>query len=166
MANDIFGYKRNPKPKGVFSTEDSLLTFGGASMGAGGDGSASLGYLVQNWQAQYQQQVSELFEIGTNALYWAKGRPVGNGVLGRIIGQADADSPGKGFFPKSAYDLCEGGALINITARSGGCTQSGMKQLTIGMDGCVVTAVGFAMRVPDVMIQENIGWRFAKMEIT
>lgn len=163
---DIFGYKRNPKPKGVFSSEDSLLTFGGTNMGAGGDGSASLGLLVQNWQMQYQQQVMELFEIGTNALYWSKGRPVGNGALGRIIGAADADSGTKGFFPASAYDLCKGGALVVITAKSGACDGFKAKQVSIAMDGVVVTSIGFSMQVQDVLLRENIGWRFAALSVS
>jgi hypothetical protein len=149
----------------VFSTEDSLLTFGGSNVGDGGDGSASLGLLVQNWQMQYQQQVMELFEIGTNALYWSKGRPVGNGAVGRIIGDADADSEKKGFFPKKAYDLCDGGELVVITAKSGACEGFKVKEVSISMDGVVVTSIGFSMQVQDVQLRENIGWRFASLEI-
>lgn len=160
---DIFGYKRSPKPKGVFSTEDSMLTFGGVDN--------PIGYLVQQWQINYQQQVVELFEIGSNALYWAKGRPRGDGQIGRIIGDVDVDKPSRGFFPADAYDLCRGGALLRLTAKSGACENeksftSGVKQLSVNMDGCVVTAIGFSMRVADVMLNEQIGWRFAFMELT
>lgn len=159
---DIFGYKRSPKPKGVFSTEDSMLTFGSVKN--------PIGYLVQQWQITYQQQVTELFEIGSNALYWAKGRPRGDGVIGRVIGDVDADSPNKGFFPPEAYDLCKGGVLLKLTAKSGACQNpnsfaSGVKQLSVDMDGCVVTTVGFSMRVADVMLNEQMGWRFAFMQL-
>lgn len=166
-VKDIYGYKRNPKPQGVFSSEDSLLTFGAVgNVGSGGDGANTLGYLVQNWQTQYQQQVMELFEIGTNALYWSKGRPVGSGALGRIIGWQDADRPGKGFFPEEAYDLCKGGAMVAITARSGTCDNQVAKSITLKMDGVVVTSIGFSMQVQDVMLRENIAWRFASFEIS
>lgn len=159
---DIFGYKRSPKPKGVFSTEDSMLTFGSVT--------SPIGYLVQQWQIQYQQQVTELFEIGSNELYWAKGRPSGGGQIGRVIGDVDADSPGKGFFPAAAYDLCQGGVLLRLTAKSGACTtgpgfSAGVKQVSVDMDGCVVTSIGFSMRVADVMLNEQIAWRFAFMQI-
>jgi len=155
-VNDIFGYKRNPKPDGVFSTEDSVLTFGG---------SPSIGALVQQWQMNYQQQVMELFEIGSNNLYWAKGRPVGNGTVGRIIGTVDAEGAGGKFFPDDCYDICKGGAEVDITARSGTCENFKAKTITIKMHGVVVTAIGFAMRVQDVMLNENIGWRFGALEL-
>jgi hypothetical protein len=155
--NDIFGYKRNPKPESVFSSEESMLTFGGTSN--------LVGYLVQQWQANYQQQVQEIFEIGTNALYWVKGRPVGQGTIGRIIGEKDATAGSGRFFPDEAYDLCDGGAMVNISAQSGMCDDASPAELNITMDGVVVTSIGFAMRVQDVMINENIGWRFAALEV-
>lgn len=159
---DIFGYKRNPKPKGVFSTEDSLLTFGNVSN--------PVGYLVQSWQFSYNQDVQEIFEIGSNALYWSKGRPQGTGQISRVIGDVDVDSPDKGFFPKQAYDICLGGASLVLTAKSGACQNAGsfaggVKELNVTMSGCIVTSVGFSMQVADVRLTENFGWRFAYLEI-
>lgn len=165
LGNDVFGYKRSPKPRGVFSTEDSKLTFGTIS------GQALAGYLVQNWSVSYQQNVQELFEIGTNKLYWAKGRPQGNGVLGRVIGDQDADSPSKGFFPPEAYDICDGGAVLTLDAVGGHC-QAGVnteavedKEVKIVMSGCVVTQIGFSMQVADVRLMEGFAWRFAYMSL-
>ena len=169
--NDIFGYKRNPKPSAVFSTEDSMLTFGSTNVGSGQTEGNTIGYLVQSWNCKYSQQVSELFEIGSNALFWSKGRPSGAGILERIIGLKDADNNTSGkFFPPEAYDICKGGALVNISAQGGHCdatttTQSANKTLTIGMDGVLVTNLGFSMTVADTMIGENIGWRFAAMSV-
>ena len=163
MANqDVFGYKRNPKPKGVFSSEDSKLTFGSAK--------DPVGYLVQSWQVQYAQQVQELFEIGSNALYWAKGRPQGSGTIVRVIGSVDATSPNKGFFPKNAYDICAGGETIELTAASGACpaangTAALNKEVRILMSGVVVTSIGFSMQVADVRLMENFTWRFAYLEL-
>lgn len=158
LSSDVFGYKRNPKPKGVFSTEDSTLTFGN-----GGD---PIGYLVQNWNVSYAQNVTELFEIGSNALYWSKGRPQGAGGLARVIGDVDADSPTKGFFPSQAYDICEGGATMAIRAKGGACENFPQKEVSITMSGIVVTAIGFGMQIGDVRLIENFGWRFAYMELS
>jgi hypothetical protein len=156
--SDVFGYKRNPKPRGVFSTEDSKLTFG--------DVSNPIGYLVQNWRVNYTQQVQELFEIGSNALYWSKGRPAGQGALGRVIGDEDADSPTKGFFPQSAYDICDGGATMVLNAKGGACPGQLEKGVKIRMSGVVVTAIGFQMAINDVRLVENFTWRFAYMELS
>jgi len=161
--SDVFGYKRNPKPRGVFSTEDSSLTFGGVNN--------PIGYLVQNWRVNYTQQVQELFEIGSNALYWSKGRPAGQGALGRVIGDHDADQPGnQGFFPDEAYDICDGGATMVLNAAGGACPaaqgiQALSKGVKITMSGVVVTAIGFQMAVNDVRLVENFTWRFAYMEL-
>jgi len=165
LSNDIFGYKRNAKPRGVFSTENSKLTFGSVS--------DPIGWLVQNWNVAYAQDVQELFEIGSNALYWAKGRPQGTGQLSRIVGEKDKDgaTPGK-FFPAEAYDICDGGAVMELTAQGGHCATKGTNvdtlmngQIIITMAGIVITSLGFSMAVADVRLVENFGWRFAYMKL-
>ena len=168
LNDDIFGYKRNPKPKGVFSTENSKLTFGVD----GGDDVDPEGYLVQNWNVSYSQDVQELFEIGSNRLYWAKGRPTGAGALGRVIGAQAADTDKAGFFPKAAYDICQGGATMVLTAGGGKCDFKGTnvdqilnQGINIVMSGCVVTQIGFSMAVADVRLMENFAWRFAYMKL-
>lgn len=168
MANgdDIFGYKRNAKPSGVFSSEDSKLFIGSAG------NVATSGYLIQNWSINYTQNVEELFEIGSNRLYWVKGRPVGQGGIGRILGAQKSDTAQSGIFPSDAFDICEGGPTMVVSAVGGHCTKQGNgvdyvldKGIDIKMSGVVVTAVGFSMQVPDVRLIENYGWRFAKLEL-
>lgn len=163
-GTDIFGYKRNPKPSGVFSTEDSQLTIGGSSMTA-------TAYLVQNWNIQYQQQVQEIFELGSNRLYWNKGRPMGAGSIGRIVGANKGDMPGTGLFPQEAFDLCDGGATMVIQAVGGHCASASAvpftldKGVTLTMGGVVITSVGFSMGVEDTRIVEGYGWRFAGLQL-
>lgn len=163
LNNDVFGYKRNAKPRGVFSTENSKLTFGSVDN--------PIGYLVQSWDLRYQQDVQELFEIGSNALYWSKGRPQGTGTISRVIGDQDADSPNKGFFPKEAYDICLGGATMELTAKGGSCSDRGNaeylldKEVRVTMSGVIVSAIGFQMQVADVRLVENFGWRFGYMKL-
>ena len=156
-GNDIFGYKRNPKPKGVFSSEDSLLTFGNMDN--------PIGYLVQNWNFSYNQDVQEIFEIGSNELYWAKGRPQGTGQISRIIGDVDV-GPKAGFFPAEAYDICDGGAMLRLTAKSGSCDDFDVAELNVTMGGVIVSSIGFSMQVQDVQLTENFGWRFAYLQIS
>jgi len=161
LQNDIFGYKRNAKPTGVFSTENSKLIFGGTDV-------AGEAYLVQNWSVNYAQQVQELFEIGSNALYWAKGRPRGQGALGRVIGAKGSAK----FFPSSAYDICDGGATLKLQAAGGSCDGTGTnvdealdKKVNLIMSGVVVTQLGFSMQVADVRLIENFGFRFGYLQL-
>jgi hypothetical protein len=181
LGKDIFGYKRSPKPQGVFSSEDSVLIFGGASnTGETNVGLASyLGYLVQQWSVQYAQDVMEVFELGSNALFWVKGRPRGQGTVRRCLGAQDAETSEGGFLPKSAYDICDGGATMVLKARGGVCEQpvtqegqslvlqNGLKKgLAITMSGVVVTNIGFSMSVQDVRLYEDVTWRFAYMNLS
>ena len=170
VNNDVFGYKRNPKPRGVFSTENSKLTFGDIT------GENVEGFLVQNWNISYSQDVQELFEIGSNRLYWAKGRPQGAGALGRVIGgkavSGGNTSGNAGFFPKAAYDICQGGATMILTSTGGNCDAVGTnvderlnESLEVVMSGCVVTQIGFSMAVADVRLMENFTWRFAYLKM-
>lgn len=162
-GQDVFGYNRNPKPDGVFSTENSTLTIGG------GSGVSAEAYLVQNWNVQYAQQVEELFEIGSNRLYWAKGHPQGQGSIARIIGSQAADNGTGGLFPTEAFDICSGGATLILNAGGGHCStgiQGVNGRLQLVMSGVVITSIGFAMQVQDVRIMENYNWRFAHFEVS
>jgi hypothetical protein len=168
VNDDVFGYKRNPKPRGVFSTENSKLTFGDVNA------TNVEGYLVQNWNISYNQDVQEVFEIGSNRLYWVKGRPAGTGALGRIIGGKEVDSPGGSgtFFPQDAYDICQGGATMVLSASGGTCDTVGTnvdellnKELNVTMSGCVITQIGFSMAIADVRLMENFTWRFAYLKM-
>ena len=61
--------------------------------------------------------------------------------------------------------LNQGGALVVITAKSGACDGFKAKEVSIAMDGVVVTSIGFSMQVQDVLLRENIGWRFAALTV-
>lgn len=177
---DIFGYRRDPKPSGAFSTEDSVLTFGGVqSPGDDPRDTRNLGLLVQNWRISYQQQVQEIFELGSNRLYWSKGRPTGTGQLVRAVGFAPAsvNSDGSGnqnrMFPPEAFDICKGGAMFKLTAKSGNCDYVEGEDrdftqtfgLGITMDGVLVTQIGYSAQVADTRLIEQVAWRFALLDV-
>jgi len=165
MANDIYGYARAGTAEAAFSSELSELTFGTATNGAG-----IKGMLVQDWNIQYQQQVQEVFELGSQNLYWVKGRPQGNGTISRVIGSVGAAGGGS-MFPAEAYDICDGGTTFNIEAATGICTAGGTATQTgisakYVLSGVLVTSVGFGANVgQDSRMMENIGWRFGKLEV-
>jgi hypothetical protein len=155
---DIYGYKRNPKPSGVVSTEESILTIGG---GMGPPNPAFNGLMIQNWQVQYQQDVQELFELGSSALYWVKSRPQGQGTIARVVGPGGAE-----LLPKEAYDICKGGVQFVIAARTGACEGTAFESKHITMDGVLVTNIGYNMSVQDTLLQESVSFRFAWMDVT
>jgi hypothetical protein len=159
--SDIFGYNRNPKPQGVFSSSESYLKFGAASSGAVNDASSLLGALVQNWNVAYQNNVTEIFELGSSSIYWVKGRPTGSGSIARIIGFKNVL-----LFPAAAYDACLGGVTMEIEAQPGACPDFLSSIVDISLGGAIVTQIGFDANVADTRINENIAFRFATMQVT
>lgn len=158
-GTDLFGYNRNPKPQGVFSSSESFLKFGNAG-GAASDVNNLLGALVQSWNVTYQNNVTEIFELGSDAIYWVKGRPTGSGSIARIIGFKNIL-----LFPPSAWDACLGGCTMEIEASPGACPNTTVTKITLSLGGVIVTQVGFDASVADTRINEGISFRFATLSV-
>ena len=158
-GTDVFGYARNPKPQGVFSSSESILKFG-SSGGANGGGSM-VGFLIQTWNVSYQNNVMEIFELGSDAIYWVKGRPTGMGNVARIIGFQSVL-----LFPDEAWDACKGGCTMEIEAAPGKCPNYNVMKAHLSMGGVIVVQVGFDANVADTRINEGIAFRFATLEVT
>lgn len=156
MANDtdIFGYKRAPKPQNVFSNSGAIMTFGGDTNQNGP------GNLIQNWNVTYNNNITEIFELGSPNIYWVQGRPTGTASVARIIGLGNVK-----LLPDNAYDICKGGALLRITAKPGACPGEKLKELKLELSGCIVTSIGFDAAVADTRINESINWRFSTLRL-
>ena len=153
---DIFGYTRDPKPQSVFSSDAAHLTIEGK-----GDG-----YMIQQWQIAYQQNVQEIFELGSSNLYWVRGQPQGQMSIGRVVGGAYGSD--LRFFGSDAFDVCQGGSEVQLEMAPGTCdaASSGFgTSATVHLKGVIVTAFGFSSSVQDMMIQQNIQLRFASMSL-
>ena len=154
-SQDIFGYKRTPKPANVFSSSGAIIKFGK------GGGQDMIGNLIQNWNVTYNNNITEIFELGSDRIYWAQGRPTGTGTIGRILGIGKV-----ALFPREALDVCLGGALMEIQAKDNVCKgQVNQDGVTLKMDGCIVTSIGFQAGVADTRINENISWRFSQLQV-
>jgi hypothetical protein len=155
-GGDIFGYKRSGKPRGVISSSEAVLTISGAE--------EPVGALIQDWQVQYQQEINEIFELGSDQVYWIKGRPKGEGSVGRIVAFKNVK-----FFSPAAYDVCQGGDTVSITAGAGACYVSeGLEAQTVALTlgGTIVTSIQFSSQVQDTLIQEKLGFKFSSLRLT
>jgi len=155
---DIFGYTRNPKPAGVFSISKSLVKFGAA--GGNANPANLIGALIQSWNVSYQNNVTEIFELGSDNIYWIKGRPTGAGNIGRIIGLSNVK-----LFPDEAYDACNGGVTMEIAAQPGACPGVDIHGVDIKTNGTIIVQIGFDANVADTRINEGIAFRFASLEL-
>jgi hypothetical protein len=147
MAKDI--YNRDQVPVGgIFSSERAIITVSGA-------GSLGVGALVQNISASYAQQLSEIYEIGSNFVYRQTGRPVGRLTIGRIVGSGE--------FAEALFDACTGGGTVSIQAANGLCSGANPAGLTRTMYGVIITNYGIDLSTQDLMVRESLEATFTSM---
>lgn len=137
---DIFGYNR-AAASGVFTSDKSKLSIAGAS---GVD-------LIQGWQVNYAQQLTPIYEIGSSRLFWAKGNPVGQGTISRVVGRN---------FLKMASDVCDKGRTITISNTAGACSGGGVSLSCIG---AICTSVGFSAQTGMPTVSEQVTFQFTSM---
>lgn len=146
MAADIFG-RESSTFGGAFAADAATMTFAGAGSGAG--------TLVQTVNINYQQQIQQLYEIGSNQIYHVGGRTQGTGSIGRIIG------------PKQLGPLLYGvyGNICNVGQNTlqftfkGNCKEAVKATYTCHL--VLVTALGFNLQAVDMMINEQVQFMFS-----
>ncbi len=67
---------------GSFAADQGTLTFPALIGGKGSDA----GFLIQNMQANYTQNVTRLYEIGSPNVYYVGGRTQGSASIQRVVG--------------------------------------------------------------------------------
>lgn len=132
---------------GGFRADQLTLTFGGVDVA---------GFLVQNVQFSYTQQITMLYEIGSENVYYVGGRAQGTATLARVIGPA----PLAAQFIQQFNDLCEP-QDINFDA-SAGCRGGGLKYT---LEDAVLTTVSVSVTAQDVVINEQLQFIFVDLEI-
>lgn len=132
---------------GGFRADQLTLTFGGVDVA---------GFLVQNVQFSYTQQITMLYEIGSENVYYVGGRAQGTATLARVIGPA----PLAAQFIQQFNDLCEP-QDINFDA-SAGCRGGG---LNYTLEDAVLTTVSVSVTAQAVVINEQLQFIFVDLEI-
>ena len=132
---------------GGFRADQLTLTFAGQDVA---------GFLVQNVQFSYTQQITMLYEIGSENVYYVGGRAQGTATLARVIGPA----PLAAQFINNFNDLCDP-QDINFDA-SAGCQAGG---LNYTLEDAVLTTVSVSVTAQDVVINEQLQFIFVDLEI-
>ena len=133
---------------GGFRADQLDLSFGGDPV---------KGFLVQNVQFSYTQQITLLYEIGSSYVYYVGGRAQGTATLARVIGPA----PFSGKFINMFNDLCKP-QDINFNAKSG-CKQGDGLSYTI--EDAVLVTVSASVTSQQVVINEQLQFIFIDLEI-
>lgn len=141
---DIFGRKDSPF-EGAFSADSSTMSIGGIA------GAKSL---IQNLQVSYQQQINQIYEIGSANRYYVVGRTNGTIAIGRVVGPANLQDA----LLKRIGDPCAGGdKSLNFSLGSAACKGVGQNNaINIKADACVATSVSYSVQAQDMLVNENV----------
>lgn len=141
---------------GSFAADQARVTFPALANGAGADA----GLLVQNMGANYSQQVTRLFEVGSPAVYYVGGRTSGQASIQRIIGPKKI---AKEFY--STYgDVCRARTNTLHFSVATGCdttTAAGFARASYTAHFVVITTIGVNLGAADMLINEQLQMMFS-----
>jgi hypothetical protein len=155
--------------KGSFSADAAKVVFaGGGVLEAGG-----IGLLTQGLNVSYQQQISRIYEIGSQNTYYVGGRTQGSANMERVFGPRVMTAA----FYKKYGDVCAAGDNTIDFSLEAGCEQPGSFTGASGLvhgaafakqgftlHNCVITSMGFSVRAQDMIINEQVQMMFAHMD--
>lgn len=131
---------------GGFRADQLELTFAGTDVA---------GFLVQNVQFQYTQQVTMLYEIGSENVYYVGGRAQGSATLARVLGPAPLSAQ----FIQNFNDICQP-QDISFNASSG-CRGGGANYT---LEDAVLTTIALSVTSQEVVISEQLQFIFIDLE--
>lgn len=155
---DIYG--RNPKWNGSFPADTADITFTGLQACNGRQGGGLAGLVLQNLQIGYQQQVSRLYEIGSENFYYVHGRTNGTVSADQVLGP---QSICRAFYQKFG-DACKvSGNNLSISA-SAGCFENGRGRITFNAKYCVLVNMSLGIRAADMMINHSFQMMMSSLD--
>ena len=135
--------------KGGFRAEQLRLTFGGTD---------AAGYMVQNAQFSFSQQVRMLYEIGSGNVYYVGGRAQGTSSLARVVGPAQLAQQ----FISQFNDICNPQDMT--LDASSGCAESGIGGLNYTLEDAVLLGISGSISAQDVTINEQMQFMFIDLD--
>jgi len=164
MPNDIFN-RTTDVWGGAFAADQATLTFPNVRSADGTNVGAQLGLLTQNLQAQYTQQVTRLYEIGSPRIYYVGGRTAGQGTLARVVGPALISRA----FYRTYGDVCRAKTntiQIEMTTDCSSADVTGNFQGRAAYTAkfVVITMVGLNIAAQDMLINEQVQYMFSSFD--
>ena len=111
---------------------------------------------VQQWSAQYQQQVNPVYEVGSSKVYFAVRAASGTLNVTRIVGSSSSS------VNTIFGSICDEPKDISITASENCYNTEG--SVTLTMKGVIPQSVGWSGNAQNAYVQEQFTAVFASME--
>ena len=115
--------------------------------------------LVQNFAAQYQQNINRLWEVGSANTYFVAGRTMGSISIKRVIG---GQGPSEQFI-QTFGNVCNIQKNQFTIQLQEGCTSS-HTQGGLTFSGVVINSIGYSITASDMIINEDISCLFALLQ--
>ena len=140
---------------GSFAADNARVTFPALTGGAVVDA----GLLVQSMQANYTQQVTRLFEVGSPNMYYVGGRTAGNAAVQRVIGPRMIAKE----FYQTYGDICHARTNTLHFSVQTGCdvNATGFARAAYTAHFVVINTIAISVAAGDMLINENLGMMFS-----
>jgi hypothetical protein len=146
MPQDVFG-RTVAAYGGSFAADTARLVFNAAP---------SSGLLVQNINFQYSQNITRLYDLGDNKVYYVGGRTQGQLSIARVIGPRVLLAQ----FYAQYGDVCKARGNMAMFEMERGCEGS---TFNYTMMYCVITTIGVSAAAADMVINEQSTMMFSSM---
>lgn len=159
MANDIFGAKEAVFGKAFAGDAARLHITGFTDVGRN-----DLPTLVQGMNFGYQQEVTRLYNLGSQHVFYVRGRAQGTGQLQQVLGPAALQTA----FMQEYGSVCNVGDHTLTFVMSQGCedVQAGLDlqgEHQFVLKFVVLQSLTVQMQVQDMLIQNGISFIFSAM---
>jgi hypothetical protein len=163
MAEDIFG--RESTLGGAIASDAAKIVFagGGDSIVGGVSASGGVGLLTQNLQISYQQQVTRIYEVGSNFTFLVAGRAQGTLGLGRVLGPRAVQTQ----FYRNYGNVCNASNNNLALELAAGChvSQPGdLGKISLVIRNVVLISIGFNVGSQDMVIGEQLQGLFVALD--
>lgn len=146
---------------GSFSADAARITFASDPGILGTTG--GVGLLTQQLSFNYQQQITRIYEIGTNLSFYVAGRTQGSLSVGRTLGPRKIAVA----FYKKYGSVCNAATNHLDIEMATGCNvvgeNSAQQNYSFSMKFCVIMSIGVSINAQDMMINEQLQVMFASL---
>jgi hypothetical protein len=153
---------------GSFAADAAKVVFAG---GSGGDlvgASGGVGLLTQQVQVSYSQQITRLYEIGSNFTFLVAGRTQGQIGLGRVLGPRAVQTA---FYSKYG-NVCNAPTNNLSLLLETGCPTGansgvvgGLGKLAFLVKNVVLVSIGLTVASQDMIINEQVQALFISLDL-
>ena len=149
---DALGYKTDIREKQIIAGKNAALDLGNGKLA-----------LIQSFQGQYGHTVQPVYEVGSSALYFVNGNPIGAFSYTNLVGKSGWFA---GMIDTENTAACGTLKSINITlGKDSACDPEITMNSTLKFEGALLTGISFSVTVEQLSISQTGNFKCGKMEI-